>query len=447
MTTPAVARAAAPQIPPRLALGGVLAASGVSILGSRVTAIAIPWLVLVTTRSPTRMGLVAAAELVPLVLALALGGPLLDRVGVRRCAIGIDVASAVTVTAIIAFYDQGLAVLLVLVAVLGALRGFSDNAKKVLLPSAAAFAGAPMIRVTAIFEGMSRLSGLIGASVAGVLIAWLQAPTTMVVTAVAFAVSAVLVATMARPPEPPAPDAAPPERERYLQAMRTAVTHLRQDRICFAIMAMLFVINVFNQAAVVVFIPLWADEVLGSAVGVGAVLGAAGLGLVLGNLVFTIFATKVPRYATFTVGFLLGGPPRFLVLGLSDNLTVVLVVTFLAGCALSAVNPVIGLLLFERTPAALQARVFGLVTAIAWAGLPLGGLLAGWAVTASGLRPALLVTAAAYLAVALTPVIRHRTWRLINHAPESEIEPAAQTAESVDEPAAQTAESVDVTAS
>jgi hypothetical protein len=86
------------------------------------------------------------------------------------------------------------------------------------------------------------------------------------------------------------------------------------------------------------------------------------------------------------------------------------------------VNPVIGLLLFERTPAALQARVFGLVTATAWAGLPLGGLLAGWAVTAIGLRPALLVTSAAYLMVALTPVIRHRTWRVINRPPDSKTE-------------------------
>lgn len=432
MIAPAAARAAALPIPPRVALAGVLAAYGVSSIGTRVSGIAIPWLVLITTQSPTRMGVVAAAELVPLVLALALGGPLLDRVGVRRCAISVDLASAVAVAAIIAFHDEGLPVLLALVAVLGALRGFGDNAKKVLLPAAAEHAGTPMIRVTAIFEGMSRLAGLIGASIAGVLIAWLQAPTTMVVTAVAFAVSAVLVATMARPPKPPAPDAAPRKHEPYLQAMRIGVTHLRQDRICFAIVAMLFVINLFNQAAGVVFIPVWAHEVLGTPVGVGAVFGAAGLGLVLGNLVFTVFATKVPRYATFTLGFLLGGPPRFLVLGVSDNLTVVLVVTFLAGCALSAVNPVIGLLLFERTPAALQARVFGLVTATAWAGVPLGGLLAGWAVTSIGLRPALVVTAAAYLAVALTPVIRHRTWRQINRAPDAKAESTPQSEDSVD---------------
>jgi len=432
VTTPAAARAAASLIPPRVALGGVLAASGVSAIGTRVSGIAIPWLVLITTKSPTQMGLVAAAELAPLVLALALSGPLLDRLGVRRCAIVSDLASAVVVAAVIAFHDRGLAVLLVLVAVLGGLRGFGDNAKRVLLPPAAARAEAPMIRVTAIFEGMNRLSTLIGSSIAGVLIAWLQAPTTMVVTAASFAVSAVLVATMAQPPEPPAPDAAPPEHERYLQAMRTAVIHLRQDRICLVIVAMLFVLNVFNQASGVVFIPVWAHAVLGTPVGVGAVFSASALGLVLGNLVFTIFATRVPRYATFTLGFLLGGPPRFLVLAFSDNLTVVLVVTFLSGCALSAVNPVIGLLLFERTPAALQARVFGLATATAWAGVPLGGLLAGWGMTLIGLRPALLVTAVAYLMVALTPVIRHRTWRLIDRAPDAPTGPTAPAAESVD---------------
>ena len=43
--------------------------------------IAIPWLVLVTTGSATQTGLVAAAEITPLVMLKALGGPLIDRVG------------------------------------------------------------------------------------------------------------------------------------------------------------------------------------------------------------------------------------------------------------------------------------------------------------------------------------------------------------------------------
>ena len=71
----------------RIPLYGWLTAEAISLLGTRVSMIAIPWLVLVTTGSATQTGLVAAAELTPLVISKATGGPLVDRVGPRRAAI------------------------------------------------------------------------------------------------------------------------------------------------------------------------------------------------------------------------------------------------------------------------------------------------------------------------------------------------------------------------
>src|SRR5213076_155454 len=64
----------------RVPLYGWLTAEAISLLGTRVSMIAIPWLVLVTTGSATRTGLVSVAELTPLVLFKATGGPLVDRV-------------------------------------------------------------------------------------------------------------------------------------------------------------------------------------------------------------------------------------------------------------------------------------------------------------------------------------------------------------------------------
>ncbi|MFD0592970.1 hypothetical protein ACFQZ4_10800 [Catellatospora coxensis] len=49
-------------------LVGLLIAGTVSRIGSVLTFLAIPWLVLETTGSPSRMGLAAAAELLPYVL-------------------------------------------------------------------------------------------------------------------------------------------------------------------------------------------------------------------------------------------------------------------------------------------------------------------------------------------------------------------------------------------
>jgi MFS family permease len=68
----------------RKALPGLLTAEAISITGSRMSLVALPWLVLSTTGSPTLTGVVAAIETTPYVASGALGAPLIDRFGARR---------------------------------------------------------------------------------------------------------------------------------------------------------------------------------------------------------------------------------------------------------------------------------------------------------------------------------------------------------------------------
>src|SRR3954453_17649122 len=93
MTTILTRRPTARRVP----LYGWLTAECISLLGTRVSMIAIPWLVLTTTGSATRTGLVAFAESTPMVVLKGFGGPLVDRVGPRRMAITVDALSFVVV--------------------------------------------------------------------------------------------------------------------------------------------------------------------------------------------------------------------------------------------------------------------------------------------------------------------------------------------------------------
>ena len=81
----------------RTPLVGFLLADAISLCGTRVSMIAIPWLVLTTTGSAAQTGLVAFAELLPLVVVQALAGPLIDRLGARGVAISCDLMSMVAV--------------------------------------------------------------------------------------------------------------------------------------------------------------------------------------------------------------------------------------------------------------------------------------------------------------------------------------------------------------
>ncbi|GAA1614557.1 MFS transporter [Catellatospora bangladeshensis] len=396
-------------------LVAVLTAETVSQVGTKMTFVALPWLVLADTGSPTMMGLVAAAEMVPYVAAGVLGAPWIDRLGAWRTTVDTDLLSALALVGIVLGYrDLGCGALLVLVAVAGGLRGLSDRSRAVLLRPMIELAGADTTRVTAVYDGIGRLTTLIGAPVGGLLIAWTDPLTVMGVDAITFAVSGLLVAALVRlPGSLPASSPAPPES--YLESLRGGFGYLRHDRLILGVLVMLFVSNLATQAHQVVFVPLWVSRQLGTPAGLGVVFGSFALGAVVGNLAFTAMAKRLPRYLTLTAGYLVGGAPRLLVLAFTDDLPTVVAVLFLSGVGLAAVNPIIGAVLYQRVPVAYQARVFGLAAAFAYAGLPVGSLLGGWLAQSAGLTAGLLVCGLLLLAATLSPVFGYRTWRELDH--------------------------------
>jgi MFS family permease len=104
------------------------------------------------------------------------------------------------------------------------------------------------------------------------------------------------------------------------------------------------------------------------------------------------------------------------VLALATTLAPVLAVTLASGLAVGGINPVVGAVEYERVPRHLQARVIGAVGASAWAGIPFGSLAGGIAVSAFGLRPALLAAAAVFGVTTLAP-FAFPVWRQMERRP------------------------------
>jgi predicted MFS family arabinose efflux permease len=397
----------------RIGLVALLAADTISALGNMISIVAIPWLVFVTTGDPAKMGLIAAVEMLLYVSAGILATPLADRFGMRRTSIVTDVVSTLAMVAIAAAPGLDFVALVLLVAASGTCRGVGDRAKHVMLRPMAEAAGANIVRVTAGYDGLSRTASLIGAPVGGLLVFWLGAQGAIWFDAVSFAACAVLVLVLVRPP---ADSGAPPStaaRQPYLAALLAGVRFLVRDRVLLSSHATVLLLNVFAQASIAVFIPLWVADVFGDPPALGVVIGAYAVGAVCGNLVFTVLAPKLPRYQTFMIAVVAGGAPRLLVLGVSQELTVVLTVTFLSGVAVAAVNPILGALCFERVPTELQARVFGLLNATAYIGLPLGALLGGAAAAGLPLSHAILLSGGACLVMSVFALVWfHRTARV-----------------------------------
>lgn len=398
----------------RVPFVALLSSYVISLAGTSMSAIAIPWLVLTTTGSAAKTGLVGFATMGPYVVAQVLAGPLVDRAGARRSFVWGNTVAAVAVGAIPLMYAAGgltLPVLLALVALAGSVRGAADCANMVLVPATAEVGGIALERAAGLTSGANRTALLLGAPLAGVLVTIAGSPVVVAVDAATFAVAAAIGAVWVRVPAPP-PIAAPaePALRRYWYDLAAGLRFIRGDRLLLGIITMVAVTNLLDQGLSEVMLPVWVRAEIGSAAALGIIGGVGGLGSVLGNLLGAWLGPRIPRRALYTVGFLVGGSPRFFVLALAGTLSPVLAVVLVADIFGGSLNAVIGATAYERIPDDLRARVLGAVRASAWIGIPFGALLGGYAVEATGLRTALLAFGAAYLLTTLAPVV-FPAWR------------------------------------
>jgi MFS family permease len=399
-------------------LAGLLVATTLSLLGSRMTMVALPWLVLTTTNSPGKTGVAGAVELLPYVLACGLGGPLIDRIGGRTVSIVCDALSLVAVGAIPLLADTGhlgFPALLVLVAVAGLLRGLGDTAKHgAMFPQTVEQAGTEMTRAASLVDGLSRGAGMVGVVLAGALITWLGgAANVLLFDAASFGLCALIIGLFVRVPG----RAEVTEHEPYGAALKGGVTFMRGDALVLGLAVMIAITNTLDQAASAVLTPLWAREIYGSAVGIGLIGASFGAGAVLGNIAFAFLAPRLPRWSLYTFGFLIAGGPRFAVLAFGAPSWLLVVNGVIDGLAVAAINPILSAVTYERVPQQLQARVMGLLSAVAYAGLPLGALIGGW-LGGFGAKPALLITGAVYLAATLMPFFG-KVWREMDIRPKA----------------------------
>lgn len=392
-------------------------AAVVSLLGTRLSMIAIPWLVLTTTHDPLLTGVIGFAEMLPYVLAKALCGPLIDRLGTRRIAIAGDLASMVAVALVPLLHFSGglqFATLLPVVVLFGGLRGPADAATQSMVPAVAAAAGVPLERVTGIVGTIDRLAGAIGAAAAGALVAIVGAAPALVLTIVACALAAIIVAIgLNLPGTAPAASETKPA---YFAELREGWLYFRTDPVLVSIVIMVAITNLFDQAYAAVLLPVWVTLV-GDATLLGALLATFSAGAIVGSGLATWLGPRLPRLAVYATAFIICGAPRFLVFVADTTFLAIFAVLATAGFASGFINPIISAVTFERIPPALVGRVNSLIGALAWLLIPFGGLVGGALIAGFGLHAAFTISAAAYLAATMLPLampsfraIAHRPW-------------------------------------
>ena len=394
------------------------AADAVSLTGTRLSMVAVPWLVLTMTGDPVLTGLTGFAEMLPYVVAKALGGPLVDRLGARRVAVTADLASMAAIALIPLLHLLGLlgiATILPLVALLGATRGPGDGAKSSMIPAVAAIGAVPLERVTGIMGVIERLASAVGAAAAGALVALLGPAIALSLTAAAFGLSALTIAFALPASVQPTPAAS----SGYLADLHEGWRWFRRDAVLIGLVIMIASTNFLDAAYGTVLLPVWS-EAHGNAALLGLLLAVFSGASIAGSALATALAGRLPRLPVYIVAFLLTGAPRFVVFALDSPLTATIAILVVGGFASGFLNPILGAVIFERIPPALTGRVSALVNALCWTLMPLGGLAGGALIAHIGLPATFAGFGLAYLAVTLLPLALP-SFRAFAHRPDAQV--------------------------
>lgn len=410
----------------RVGMYGLLVANIVSLSGTRLSMIALPWFVVVTTGSAAQTGLAAFIQMGPYVVAKMLAGPLVDRIGARKVIVAGEAAGAVAIGLIpLLHYLEALPfwVFLVAVALVGASSGPADGAKTAAIPAVAKQAHVPYERITGLFSAVEGLATTVGAALAGAMVALLGSVPTLILTALTFTTAAVIIATTLRLPHTPSQGG-------YLTQFTQAVGFVRKDRLLVGLCTMLGATNLLNQALFAVALPIWAAQTGYGPEAVGLLAAVMSGAAVTTSIAASIIGHRLPRRLTYLIGFLISGAPRFLVLAADVPLSVVITVFAVSGLGVGVLNPIITAVTLERLPQSMLGRGSALLSSLAWAGIPFGGIVAGGLISMITLSPALLALGAGYLVATMLPALAP-TWKQMDQRPQDNAGTKSQT-QSVD---------------
>jgi len=399
----------------RTPLLALLGSTIVSLAGSTVTAIALPWFVLETTGSAAMTGVAAFFVAVPAVLTGVFGGAFVDRLGSRRVSIAADVVSGSAIAAIPALHATvGLAFgpLLGLIFLGSLLTLPGLTARRIMLPELAARAGMRLDRLNAAFESAQFLAALLGPPLAGLLISIIGAANVLWIDAASFAISALAVAVAI-----PGAPAVARANEPYLTAVAAGLRFLRRDVLLRTLLISLAITNGLRDPLLAVMVPVFALKEYGEATILGLLVATNGLGAFVGTVLYGIVGYRLPRRATWIGAYALNTLP-FWALATGAPLWALIGAMLVNGVVSGPISPLVVTVRHERIPTSLQGRVFGLFSAMTRVASPIGVLVAGALIGFIGLRPALVVWAATAQLVALGMVFipaLHALNERVNH--------------------------------
>ena len=374
------------------------------VFGLQFRFIASGWLVAQLTPSPVWLGIVGVASALPTILLSIPAGALADRIDNKRLLVWSQTLTALCMFGMAVLVVNGLVNVWMVVVwsiVVGSLMALGNPAQNAMLPR--------LIEMHAVASAVAYTNGIwnvmriVGPAGAGLLIALIGTGQAFFVTATGFAVSAAMVQSLRLTP-------LTARSKQQAGGMLDGISYIIKDKVFFATIGLSFFTSLFGMSYVVL-LPNFATTVLHTDVrGFGWMETAAGMGALIGTLLFVRLGNGRALGPTMLVSAAIFG---LLITAFAASRTLSLAMLFLFwGGFASSIYLNIGMTALQiLVPDELRGRVMG-VWSMTWflsavGGLP-AGVIAAWLGTPVAVAGgALSVSVFALLLLLTVPSLRH----------------------------------------
>jgi MFS family permease len=351
----------------QLFFGGQL----ISLIGTWMQSVAQGWLVYRLTGSSLLLGVVAFASQIPIFLLSPVGGTVADRYNRHRVVIATQTTSMV-LAAILATLTLGHWItvweLIVLASSLGVVNAFDIPARQSFLVEMVG--REDLMNAIALNSSMFNGARVVGPAIAGILVASIGEGWCFFANAVSFiaVIAGLLLMKIAPRKKEPHAGMAAHIVEGFQFAQRT--TPVRN---------LLYLVGLISLAGVpyTVLMPIFADRILhGGAWVYGILMGAAGVGAVLGALTLAsrTGVRGLGRIAAFTAA---GFGASLVIFAFSRNFIFSLIILVPTGFTLMTQMACANTLIQAMVPDRLRGRMMALYSMMFMGMSPLGGLFSG----------------------------------------------------------------------
>jgi MFS family permease len=375
----------------------------ISLIGTWMQTLAQSWLVWDLTRSPFWLGIVGALPQFPSLILGSIGGVLVDRTVKRRLLVITQTGLAVTAMALAVVTLAGVVRVehvVVIAAITGIITAVDTPARLSFVTEIVGkeYLGNAIALNSTTFNG----ARLIGPSIAGLLVPLIGTGGCFLINSISF-LAMILALLMMRDLPPVVFDSSISVVSQWREAFHY-VAHARVPR------ALLLNVMVFSAFAYsyVVLMPVFADVILEAGVrGMGAMMGAVGVGALAGGVWQAALSHKARRgrvviFGAFTLGVAL------LLFSFSRSLLLSVLILPLVGLASISMLASTNTLLQTLAPDHLRGRVLGFYTTAFMGVMPLGSMLVGTVASEIGAPWTVAAGALACLIVAALTLTRNK---------------------------------------